>query len=57
MKLEAIYDKGRLEFIQPVHFVRDRLRVVAEVPEQEMVKPRGEARAATLDGYARTLKT
>ena len=57
MKLEAIYDKGRLEFIQPVHFVRDRLRVVVEVPEQEMVKPQGKAPAATLGGYARDLKT
>jgi len=37
--------------------VRDRLRVVVEVPEQEMVKPRGKAPAATLGGYAGALKS
>ena len=57
MKLEAMYDKGRLEFIQPVHFVRDRLRVVVEVPEEEVVKVQDNAPAATLGSYAQDLKT
>ena len=56
MKLEAIYDKGRLEFIQPVHFVHDRLRVVVEVPDQEVVKPQDMAPAASMGRYAQALQ-
>jgi hypothetical protein len=36
MRLEAIYDKGKLEFIQPVHFLADRIRVIVEVPEEKL---------------------
>ena len=57
MKLEAIYDKGRLEFIHPIHFVRDRLKVIVEVPDQEVVKPQDKAPAASLGHYAQALLT
>jgi hypothetical protein len=57
MKLEAIYDKGRLEFIHPIHFVRDRLKVVVEVPDQEVVKPRDKAPAVSMGRYAQALQT
>jgi hypothetical protein len=56
MKLEAIYDNGRLEFIHPIHFVRDRLKVVVEVPDQEVVKPQDKAPAASLGRYAQALQ-
>ncbi len=36
MRLEAIYDKGRLEFVQPVRFLVDRVKVIVEVPEEEL---------------------
>lgn len=36
MRLEAIYDKGRLEFMQPVRFVKDRIKVIVEVSEHEV---------------------
>jgi hypothetical protein len=56
MKLEAIYDNGRLEFIRPVHFVSDRLRVAVEVPDQEVVRPQDKAPAASLGRYAQALQ-
>jgi hypothetical protein len=56
MKLEAIYDKGRLEFIHPIHFVRDRLRVVVEVPDQEVEAPQDKAPAASMGRYAQALQ-
>ena len=55
MKLEAIYDKGWLEFVQPIHFVRDRLRILVEVPDQEVVKPQDKA-AASMGRYAQALQ-
>jgi hypothetical protein len=36
MRLEAIYEKGRLEFLTPVRFVRDRIKVLVEIPEHEV---------------------
>ena len=37
MQLEAIYDCGKLEFIKPVTFKRDRVRLTVEVPDNEIV--------------------
>ncbi len=37
MRLEAIYEKGRLEFLSPVRFVKDRIKVLVEVPEHEVL--------------------
>ena len=56
MKLEAIYDKGRLEFTHPIQFVRDRLRVVVEVPDQEVVAPQDKAPEASMGRYAQALQ-
>ncbi|MFO7984976.1 MAG: hypothetical protein R6U38_03865 [Desulfatiglandaceae bacterium] len=39
MKLEAIYDRGRLEFSTPVMFKSDRVRIKVEVPDSEIVHP------------------
>ncbi len=36
MQIEAIYDHGRLEFVRPVHFKHDRVRLVIEVPDGEV---------------------
>ena len=37
MQVEAIYDQGRLEFVQPMLLKHDRLRLVVEVPDDEIV--------------------
>ena len=39
MQVEAIYDQGRLEFVQPMLLKHDRLRLVVEVPDDEIVNP------------------
>jgi hypothetical protein len=36
MKLEAIYDQGKLEFISPVRLKSERFRVKVEVPDEEI---------------------
>lgn len=38
MEIEAIYDRGKLEFISPVKLKRERLRVMVEVPDEEIEK-------------------
>ncbi len=37
MQVEAIYEQGRLEFSRPVRFKRDRVRLLIEVPDEEIV--------------------
>lgn len=37
MEIEAIYNKGKLEFLQPVRLVRDKLKVRVVVPDEELV--------------------
>ena len=37
MQVEAIYDHGRLEFVHPVQLKHDRVRLVVEVPDEEIV--------------------
>ncbi|QVL50229.1 MAG: hypothetical protein KFB96_07210 [Thiocapsa sp.] len=39
MQVEAIYNHGKLEFITPVKLRHDTLRVVVEVPDDE-IEPR-----------------
>ncbi len=34
MRIEAIYDKGRLEFKTPLRLKRDTLTVIVEVPDE-----------------------
>jgi hypothetical protein len=36
MQINAIYDKGRLEFLEPVRFVQKTFPVRVEVPEHVM---------------------
>ena len=36
MLINAIYDKGRLEFLEPVRFVQKKFSVRVEVPEHVM---------------------
>ncbi len=38
MEVEAIYDNGRLEFVQPVEFKSTRLRLVVSIPDEEVVQ-------------------
>ncbi len=42
MQLEAIYKNGQLEFIRPVQFKHDHVRIVVEVPDEEVVTQQGE---------------
>lgn len=37
MQLEAIYDHGHLEFTHPVQLKRERLRLLVEVPDEEVL--------------------
>ena len=37
MKVEAIYDHGRLEFTYPLQLKHDHIRLVVEVPDDEIV--------------------
>lgn len=37
MQIEAIYDNGRLEFIHPIQFKHERLNLVVNVPDDEIV--------------------
>lgn len=37
MQVEAMYDHGRLEFIHPMQFKHERLNLLVEVPDDEIV--------------------
>ena len=37
MQVEALYDHGRLEFTQPLQLRHERLRLVVEIPDEELV--------------------
>jgi UDP-2-acetamido-3-amino-2,3-dideoxy-glucuronate N-acetyltransferase len=39
MQVEAIYRDGRIEFVQPLHLKRDTLRVMVNVPDEEIEAP------------------
>ncbi len=39
MQVEALYDHGRLEFIRPLQLRHQRLRLIVEVPDEELVTP------------------
>jgi len=37
MQVEAIYDHGRLEFLRPIQFKHERLNLLVNVPDDEIV--------------------
>jgi hypothetical protein len=39
MQIEAIYDRGQLTFTRPVKLRRDQVRLLVEVPDDELVSP------------------
>ena len=39
MQVEALYDHGRLEFTRPLQLRHERLRLVVEIPDEELVTP------------------
>jgi hypothetical protein len=41
MQVEAIYNQGRLEFAQPIKLKHDHLRLVVEVPDEEIALDAG----------------
>lgn len=56
MRLEAIYDNGRLQFLSPVRFAHERFRVEVDIPEQELLEPIAPTKAPeAFDDYARDL--
>lgn len=56
MRLEAIYDNGRLRFLSPVRFARERFRVAVEIPDQELLHPSVlETELEELDEYTREM--
>ena len=38
MEVEAIYDNGHLEFVQPVELKSTRLRLVVSIPDEEVAQ-------------------
>ncbi len=36
MKVEAIYDHGKLEFVEPLQLKHERIRLVVTVPDDEV---------------------
>jgi hypothetical protein len=36
MEVEAIYDRGKLEFVKPLKLKHDRVRLVISVPDDEI---------------------
>ena len=47
MQIEAIYDQGRIELTQPLKLRHPRVRVLVEVPDEEVIPPvRPEMRAS-----------
>jgi predicted DNA-binding antitoxin AbrB/MazE fold protein len=38
MQLEAIYDNGHLEFVQPVQLKSTRIRLMVSVPDEEVAQ-------------------
>jgi hypothetical protein len=39
MQIEAIYDRGQLTFTRPIKLRRDQVRLVVEVPDEELASP------------------
>lgn len=39
MQVEVLYDHGRLEFTRPLQLRHERLRLLVEVPDEELVTP------------------
>lgn len=37
MRIEAVYDHGRLSFLQPVILREERVRVIVEIPEDAIL--------------------
>jgi len=37
MEIEVIYDCGRLEFVHPLKLKHDHIRLVVEVPDEEII--------------------
>jgi len=37
MQVEAIYDHGRLEFVHPLQLKHGRVRLLVEVPDEEVI--------------------
>jgi len=56
MRVEAIYDKGRLEFLTPIRLIQERFQVCVEIPKQVIdQKSAPDADQGDLDDYARHL--
>ncbi|MFB1490849.1 MAG: hypothetical protein AADX96_26840 [Thiocapsa sp. C3-sup] len=39
MQIEAIYNEGRIELTKPLHLRHSRVRVLVEVPDEEVIAP------------------
>jgi hypothetical protein len=52
MQIEAIYQDGRLEFTQPIHFKTGPVRLLVEVPAEVFAEPAGAAPQASADHRA-----
>lgn len=55
MQVEAIYDQGRLEFVHPMKLKHDHLRLVVEVPDEEIDLSVDKAAATTMHERVRAI--
>ena len=39
MQVQAIYNQGRIEFVEPLRLKRDHIRLVVTVPDDEIAIP------------------
>lgn len=39
MQVEAIYNQGRIEFVEPLRLKHDHIRLVVTVPDEEIAMP------------------
>ena len=52
MRIEAVYDHGRLSFLQPVSLREERIRVIVEIPEDAIFPTNS---TPPLDDHSRAL--
>jgi hypothetical protein len=53
MQVEALYDHGRLEFTRPLQLRHERLRLIVEIPDEELITPMPPTYNLPLEVFAR----
>jgi len=51
MQIEAIYENGKLEFSQPIQLKHSRVRLVVEIPDEEIATSKTDAVRKEMASY------